>query len=116
MSFSYSINNQPAGMVIRLSGQLIQKHQADELLSQFEERNQGGFSNTIIDLENLDLINEAGIQVLITLLTSIRTGGAECVLMKPNNKLKSTEAYGTLAGIFTITENSTEAETVLIKK
>jgi len=89
MSFSYEINNQSAThSLIKLSGSLMERYEAKDLLDEIDECITEGSSNLVINLEELSYMSSSGLSVLLSLLAKCRKKDGDMVLYHLNPKLK----------------------------
>jgi anti-sigma B factor antagonist len=104
MSFNYSIKKEKNSiLIIRLSGRLIEKNQATELLDEIESKD-GETLNLVIDLAELAYMNSTGLNVLITLLTRARKSGGEAILANEPDIIKKLLVITKLNQIFVLAE------------
>lgn len=89
MSFSYSINNEsPTHTLIMLSGSLMERYEAKDLLDEMDECMAVGSANAVINLEGLSYMSSSGLSVLLSLLAKCRKKDGDMVLYHLNPKLK----------------------------
>ncbi len=89
MSFSYVINNEsPTHTLIQLSGSLMERYEAKDLLEEIDECIAEGSSNLVINLEELSYMSSSGLSVLLSLLAKCRKKDGDLVLYHLNPKLK----------------------------
>jgi anti-sigma B factor antagonist len=104
MSFNYSIKKEKNSiLIIRLSGRLIEKNQATELLDEIESKD-GETLNLVIDLAELAYMNSTGLNVLITLLTRARKSGGEAIWANEPDIIKKLLVITKLNQIFVLAE------------
>lgn len=94
---------------IELEGKLLGNNQDVLLLDQVEEYQQNGVKYAAIDLSKLDMINSAGIGLLMRLLVRFRNIGGEVCLIRPSESIQKMLIITKLVAIFSIVENEEEA-------
>ncbi|MDI1353479.1 MAG: STAS domain-containing protein [bacterium] len=113
MVFDFTINNQGNYALITLSGNLIEKSQAFDLLEKAEELAAQNCSRWAIDLEKLIYMNSSGLNTLIQLLTKARVAGGEAVLFNMNKKINELILITKLHTLFRIAESRENALGIL---
>ena len=87
MLFDFSISEQLTCIIISLSGELIEKNQAIDLLKKVDELVASGKTKIAINLANLKYMNSSGLNTMIQLLTKARNDGGEVVICNMNKKI-----------------------------
>lgn len=95
--------------VVALSGDIISLNDSKELLETIDTYLVDGVKNLVLELEEVKYINSAGINVLITILTSVRNKGGELVLASISEKVKSLLVITKLNSIFNVRESIDES-------
>jgi len=109
MIFNYNIETKENLQIVSLSGSLMEKTEANELVSEIENYVSEGFNKIILNLENLKYLNSSGLSVLITILTKCRNTGGEVVISNLSDKVKELFLITKLNTVFTVTESIDEA-------
>ncbi|MDA9121137.1 STAS domain-containing protein, partial [Flavobacteriales bacterium] len=76
----YKIADHGDAKLITLSGRLIEKSQADDLIKEFESLIESGTNRYLMSLEDLEYVNSTGLNLLIGMFTSARNSGGELVI------------------------------------
>ena len=109
MVFDFTIEIKENHAVIAISGNLIEKGQAEPLLQKAEELVKEGCIKWAIDMEKLIYMNSSGLNTLIQLLTKARVAGGEAVLCNMNKKMNELILITKLNTLFKVTETKAEA-------
>ena len=113
MVLTFNIKEENTIQLLKLSGELIDKNQATELMIAVDELLELGKSKLIIDLEDLKYMNSSGLNVLIQLLTKTRTLGGESVIYNVNKKVNELLIITKLNTLFKVANNKQEAIVML---
>ena len=109
MTFNYQIKNEQSIELIILSGELIDKNQATELLAEIDVKLQAGNNKIAIDLSELKYMNSSGLNVLIQLLTKTRNNGGDSVIFNVGKKVNDLLVITKLNTLFKVVDSKTEA-------
>ncbi len=109
MVFDFTIEQKESHAIMRLSGNLIEKGQAQNLLQQADALTQQGCNRWAIDLEKMIYMNSSGLNTLIQLLTRARVAGGEAVLFNMNKKINELILITKLHTLFKVAESEKEA-------
>ena len=109
MILTFNISEENNIQLLKLSGELIDKNQATELLTAVDELLELGKSKLIIDLADLKYMNSSGLNVLIQILTKTRTRGGESVIFNVNKKVNELLVITKLNTLFKVSETKVEA-------
>jgi anti-sigma B factor antagonist len=112
MDFEYSTRESGPVITLALKGDLIERNQAEPLLSQHQQLLQAGSRSFIINLKELRYMNSSGINVLINILTRSRNVGGEVVVTQLSDKAKQLLVVTKLNTVFNVTETEEEAMAV----
>src|SRR5437667_11979591 len=97
MEFSYELDQKDDLNVISVSGNLIEKNQAIEMLDEIEDLILKESNRFIINMTSFKYLNSTGLNVLINILTKERKTDGEviicCVHPKINEMLIITNLY-----------------------
>ncbi len=105
----YSIEKHADVQLITLSGRLIEKSQADDLIRNFEKLIEGDTNRYLMSLEGLEYVNSTGLNLLIGMFTSARNAGGELVIGGISPKVKKLMIMTKLDSIFKIYDSVAEA-------
>ena len=114
MSFSFEINKEEELILINLSGNLISKHQIDDLLDELDFQYNDGAKKVVIDLSEMKYMNSTGLGILINIFTKVRNVGGEVVLVNIPEKINKLLLITKLNSIFNIENTLEDAKKVLI--
>lgn len=110
MEFNYKIKNATNYNHVTLSGNLLEKNEADLLL---ETLNGMLYENKlffVFDLENMNFINSTGLNILINMLTKIRNCGGDMAIYNVPRKINQVLLITKLNSIFNVSQTLGEAE------
>jgi anti-sigma B factor antagonist len=113
MILTFKIIEENNIQLLKLSGELIDKNQATELMVAVDELLELGKSKLMIDLSELKYMNSSGLNVLIQLLTKTRTRGGESVIFNVNKKVNELLVITKLNTLFKVAESKAEAISLL---
>ncbi|MBK9283686.1 MAG: STAS domain-containing protein [Sphingobacteriaceae bacterium] len=109
MTFEHTIKKEENHALIKLSGNLIEKGQAQSLLETCDELVKEGCIKWAIDLENLKFMNSSGLNTLIQLLTKSRVAGGEAVIFNMNSKINELILITKLHTLFKVADSKDAA-------
>jgi anti-sigma B factor antagonist len=109
MVLDYKITGENNIQVLVLSGELIDKHQANDLIKRVDELLVEGKNKLIIDLSDLKYMNSSGLNVLIQLLTKTRTNGGESVIFNVSKKVNDLLVLTKLNTLFKVADSKEAA-------
>lgn len=101
--------------VISIVGDITSLYDSKELIDTVEEKLNNNARNIVFDLSGVNYINSAGINVLITALTSVRNKEGELVLASISDKVKSLLIITKLNSIFNVKESVDESLQLISK-
>lgn len=113
MILDYTLTEENNIQQLKLSGELIDKNQANDLMKSVEELLEAGKNKLIIDLSDLKYMNSSGLNVLIQLLTKTRTNGGESVIYNVNKKVNDLLVITKLNTLFKVAEDKQNALSLL---
>ena len=102
MSFSSQIKEDDQLVIISLSGNLINKHQVEDLLNELDFYLNEGKNNIVVDLKEMQYMNSTGLSVLINIFTQVRNRGGEVVLINIPEKINQLLLVSKLNSIFNV--------------
>ncbi|MCD6019405.1 MAG: anti-anti-sigma factor [Bacteroidetes bacterium] len=113
MVLDYKITEENQIQVLFLRGELIDKHQATDLITNVNELLEAGNHKFVIDLSELKYMNSSGLNVLIQLLTKTRTNGGDSVICNVSKKVNDLLIITKLNTLFKVAENKEAAMKLL---
>src|ERR1700740_400618 len=109
MAFHYKINSELDITIIKLSGELIDKNQANDLVTEFDNLLKEKKLKYIFDLADLKFMNSSGLNVFINLLTKSRRQGGEVIIANVSKKINELLVITKLNTLFTVTDSIEKA-------
>ena len=113
MVLDYKITEENNIQVLVLSGELIDKNQAIDVVNKIDELLALGKNKLIIDLSDLKYMNSSGLNVLIQLLTKTRTNGGESVIFNVSKKVNDLLVITKLNTLFKVADSKDTAIKIL---
>jgi len=109
MEFEFKITQKVSYSLIKLSGNLIEKNQANSLIEEIDSHTEGEHLKYVIDLSSFQYMNSTGLNVLLNILTKARKSGGEAVICAVPEKINSLLVITKLNNVFSILENEEAA-------
>jgi anti-sigma B factor antagonist len=109
MVFDYQISEENNFQILKLSGELIDKHQAIDLIRSIDGLLDTDKNKWAIDLSDLKYMNSSGLNVLIQILTKTRNKGGESVIFNVSKKVNELLVITKLNTLFKVSETKEEA-------
>ncbi len=113
MSFSYDLKTEGNVQLVSLKGRILDRSEADKMLAETSKNIDDGKTDLIFNFEELDYMNSAGLNVLITLLTKSRNSYGDMVLYNLSDKVMNLLVTSKLQNIFKIVENEDAAREIV---
>lgn len=107
MQYKISVNGDVT--TIELSGRLIEKGQAEELIKEYEQLLSSEPKKILMSLEGLEYVNSSGLNLLIGMFTQARNSGGELVIGGISPKVKKLMVMTKLDSVFKIYDSVAEA-------
>jgi len=107
--FDYHISEENGFQILKLSGELIDKHQAVELMKTIDTMLDTDKNKWAIDLSDLKYMNSSGLNVLIQILTRTRNKGGESVIFNVSKKVNELLVITKLNTLFKVSTTKEEA-------
>ncbi len=104
MDFSYKSDQNESHSIYKLSGKLIDRNQAGELVEEINRATEQEGNNIVLDLSNLGYLNSSGLNIFINLQTKIKQSGNNFVICGVNEKIMDLLVMTKLNGVFKITD------------
>jgi anti-sigma B factor antagonist len=109
MVFDYHISEENNFQILKLSGELIDKHQAIDLMKSIDGLLDTDKNKWAIDLSDLKYMNSSGLNVLIQILTRTRNKGGESVIFNVSKKVNELLVITKLNTLFKVSGTKAEA-------
>jgi len=109
MVFDYHISEENSFQILKLSGELIDKHQAIDLMKSIDGLLDTDKNKWAIDLSDLKYMNSSGLNVLIQILTRTRNKGGESVIFNVSKKVNELLVITKLNTLFKVSGTKEEA-------
>ena len=116
MEFSFSVEQTESLSDYQLSGNLMDKESANDLVNSFEEKLNDGIIYFVFNLEKLSYINSTGLNVLIGLLTKVRNSGGELIICNVPKKINQLLLITKLNTVFNVAMSTNEAKNIIKKE
>lgn len=109
MILDYKITEKNGIQILVLSGELIDKNQAIDLIKSVDELLEAEKNKFVIDLSTLKYMNSSGLNVLIQLLTKTRTSGGDSVICNVSKKVNELLIITKLNTLFKVADTQEAA-------
>jgi anti-sigma B factor antagonist len=109
MILDYKITEKNGIQILVLSGELIDKNQAIDLIKSVDELLAAEKNKFVIDLSTLKYMNSSGLNVLIQLLTKTRTSGGDSVICNVSKKVNELLIITKLNTLFKVADTQEAA-------
>lgn len=109
MVFDYHISEENNFQVLKLSGELIDKHQAIDMMKTIDAMLDAGKNKWALDLSDLKYMNSSGLNVLIQILTRTRNKGGESVIFNVSKKVNELLVITKLNTLFKVSATKEDA-------
>lgn len=113
MKFSFTTTEKGKYCIIKLSGNLIERSQANELIEEVNTCILREIKSFIIDFSNFQYMNSSGLTVLLNILTLSRKAGGETIICKVNDKMQEVFSITRLTDVFEIADSEQAAEAAI---
>lgn len=113
MDFKHTVTDKKEYALIAIKGSLIEKHQADELMTDLDNLFLHDKNKIVIDLSELNFINQTGAEILFRILAVSRRNGGEVTTCSLNEELKKIEEGKKIQHVFVPSENEFIAAALL---
>lgn len=105
MEFGYQIREREKYTLVQLSGNLMERNQASELIEEINNHTSKDVPNFVIDLSGFKYMNSTGLNVLLNILSVARKSGGEAVICCVPEKIKTLLVITKLVNVFSVTDN-----------
>ena len=116
MEFSFSLTQTESLSDYNLSGNLLDKESANDLVNSFEEKLNDGITYFVFNLEEMSYLNSTGLNVLIGLLTKVRNSGGELIICSVPKKINQLLLITKLNTVFNVAISTNEAKNIIEKE
>ena len=113
MVLEFKISEESNIQLLKLSGELIDRNQATDLIVAIDELLELDKSKLIIDLSDLKYMNSSGLNLLIQILTKTRIKGGDSVICHVNKKVNELLVITKLNTLFKVANTKQEAIALL---
>ena len=105
MEFGYNIKEKGQYTLVNLSGNLMEKSQATELMNEIDNCIEKDSTNFIIDFSDFKYMNSTGLNVLLNILSIARKSGGEAVICNVPEKIRTLLVITKLVNVFSVTDD-----------
>ena len=109
MVFGYKIIDKEKYTLINLSGNLMEKSQAADLLVDINQQVEKRAANFIINFSDFKYMNSTGLSVLLNILSAARKSGGEAVICCVPEKIKTLLVITKLINVFSVKDDEKHA-------
>lgn len=110
MPLTHSITHSDGIHTITVSGRLLAKEDAEDLIAAFEQTLEQNANRFLMNLSELEYVNSTGLNLLIGLFTKARNAGGELVVGGISKKVRKLMVMTKLDSIFRIFDTEEEAK------
>ena len=104
MNFTYTQEQAGKILIVRLIGELIEKDQANKMLTEISNQLDQERQKLVLELSELKYMNSSGLNVLITLLTRARKAGGDVAIAAVTSKVKDLLLITKLNTVFNVSD------------
>lgn len=109
----YTIEAEGKINIIKMTGNIFNEQQTQDLQSDVNERVDNGEKLYILDMTEMKFINSTGLSLLLTLMTKSRKAGGELVLLNVSEQLNKLLMITKLLAVFQIMDDKEKANELL---
>ncbi len=109
MEFSFEVEEKDDVSVLELTGSLIEKNQANDMLDEIDNRILRDQNKFIINLNGIKFMSSTGLNVLIMILTKARKSGGETVICCVPARIQELLVVTKLNTVFTVCDTPDNA-------
>jgi anti-sigma B factor antagonist len=102
MTFNYTTSLQEGISVFKLEGEIIDKNQTASMMDEIVSLIASGKKNIVLELGGLRYVNSSGLNVLVNILTKMRTAGGDVTVCNLSKKVQELLVVTKLDTIFNI--------------
>ena len=105
MEFNYQIEEKKDYNLVSISGNLIEKNQASNLLDEINELVEKDSNKFILNMQDFKYMNSTGLTILLNILTKARKSGGEAVICNVPERIKSLLVITKLNNVFSVVDS-----------
>lgn len=105
MEFNYQIEEKKDYNLVSISGNLIEKNQASNLLEEINELVEKESNKFILNMKDFKYMNSTGLTILLNILTKARKSGGEAVICNVPERIKSLLIITKLNNVFSVVDS-----------
>lgn len=109
MEFKFTLTEKNKRCIIKLSGNLMEKNQATDLLDETAAMINRDVNYFILDFSEFNYMNSSGLSVMLNIITRARKAGGDAVICSIPEQLKSLLHITKLSEVFTIVNSIEDA-------
>ncbi|MBL7883871.1 MAG: STAS domain-containing protein [Bacteroidia bacterium] len=113
MLFTYQSNSKNSIKTIHMKGELVDRNQGTELMSEVEDSISKGEVKIILNLNDLKYLNSSGLNILINILTKSRKAGGDVAICNVNKKISELLVITKLNSVFNVSDTEDAAIKIL---
>lgn len=113
MIFTYKSEKNGTLHVFSLTGELIDRNQANSLMEEVETAIENNEAKFVLDLKNLKYLNSSGLNILINILTKSRKAGGDVAICCVNKKINELLLITKLNHVFNVCADEQAAAAIL---
>lgn len=113
MSFSYDLKLEGNIQLIYPKGRILDRSEAEKMIEEVSKNIDEGKNKLVFNFGELDYMNSAGLNVLITLLTKSRNNYGEMALCNLSDKVRNLLITSKLQNIFKILDSEEEVREII---
>jgi len=113
MIFDFKKSKEKNATVFLMRGELIDRHQADDLMKEVETVVATDENKIVLNLADLKYLNSSGLNVLINILTKARKSGGDVAICNVNSKITELLVITKLNNVFNVSDSIEKAIQVL---
>lgn len=105
MEFNYQIEEKKDYNLVSISGNLIEKNQASQLLEEINELVEKESNKFVLNMQDFKYMNSTGLTILLNILTKARKSGGEAVICNVPERIKSLLVITKLNNVFSVVDS-----------
>ena len=105
MEFNYQIEEKKDYNLVSISGNLIEKNQASNLLEEINELVEKESNKFVLNMKDFKYMNSTGLTILLNILTKARKSGGEAVICNVPERIKSLLVITKLNNVFSVVDS-----------
>ncbi len=105
MEFNYQIEEKQDYNLVSISGNLIEKNQASNLMDDINELVEKESNKFVLNMQDFKYMNSTGLTILLNILTKARKSGGEAVICNVPDRIKSLLVITKLNNVFAVVDS-----------